>query len=391
MSNRESEPNSEAQTPGNGAPPDPENGQTRASFLKRTALAGVAASGATTLLGWESSSAAAQASRIAPKYIGKKIGVPVYTYLDGNEIAILNGMKVAVSKAGLKWNLVTIDTKASEAEAQTALSALITQKVDLIIDVVVPAAFIEAQLAQAKKAGIPVVGNFTNAPYDPNIVADWSQPLDEDAVLMAHYLINDQLNNRKRRTVNVGMLDSPLPVVEPRRWVFEAIAANFAPKVKIVAQDFNISLTNTVTDAASRAKAMLIKHPSIHALWCNYPPITAPIVSAVSQTGRKDVQVYGHNANGGADLVRGGTPLVATTHADYVYQGFGLVDLALQVLSGKKPSRQLTWVYSQPTIIFDITNVNQEVPKGTSEANWRYYGGTYEQNFISKWNKLYAA
>ena len=317
--------------------------------------------------------------------------MPVNTFLDDNEIAIVNGMKNAAKRANLDWKWVVIDTKADQAQAQTAMQSLVNRKVDCIIDVVVAAASIEAQLAAAKSANIPVVGNFTNAPYDANIVADYSQALDYDAVLLARYLINDQFHKRGNKVVKVGMLDSPLDVTKVRRTIFEAIAKS-TPNVQIVAQDFSISLTNTVAEATQKATAMLQQHRDITALWCNYPPITLPVASGVAQAGASKVQVYGHNAQsaGVAAIRDGGSALVATTWADNNYQGYALVDLALQVFAGKTPSRQVTWTQPIPGVLFDETNVAAEVPKSLKASDWQWGGGAYADSFLQSWAGAYA-
>jgi ABC-type sugar transport system substrate-binding protein len=389
----------------NGAP----RGINRAGFLRRAALLGVTSAGTGTLLaacgdgdknaGAASTTATAATTTggpvttaLAAKYKNKTIGVPVYTFLDDNELAIVEGLKQAAKSADLNWKFIVIDTKADQATAQTAVQSLVNRKVDCIIDITVPAAFITAQLAAAKAAKIPVVGNFTNAPFEPNLVADYSQALDHDAVLMSHYLINDQMQTRGRKDLKVGMLDSPLDVTKVRRTIFEAIAKD-TKGVEVVAQDFTISLTDTVSDATKKAKAMLQKNSGITALWCNYPPITLPVASGVAQAGKSDVQVYGHNAQsaGVAAIRDGGTPLVATTWADNNYQGYALIDIALQVFAGKTPNRQVTWQQPIPEVLFDKTNVGAQVPKDLKASNWKYLGGLYAQDFLKNWNEAYAS
>jgi len=377
-------------------------GTTRAGFFKRAAVSGVAAVGASSVIAACGGSSAAETTaasntpssgggKIADKYKNLTIGLPIYTLLDENQATLVKYFKEASDKAGLNWTFLADDTKTNQAAAQTAVQSYVTRKVDAIIDVVVPVSFIEPQLAAAKTAGIPTVGTFTFADYSPSILADYSAVLDHDAILMAHYLINDQVNNHKRSSVQVGMLDAPLEVLAPRRWAFEGVATN-TKGVKIVAQDFDISLTDTVTDAGKRATAMLQKYPDLSCLWCNYPPIAVPVASAVEQAGRKDVQVYGHVAqSAGVDAVRSKTsPLVATTWFDLVYNAYGLIGLVLEAVSGGKPDRQVSYLQPVPDIVFGATNVAAQVPKGTQAADWMFAGGSYRDQFVATWNQLYS-
>lgn len=383
----------------------------RAAFLRRVGLSGIAVSSTASLLaacggGGTDSAATAESTSAAPatgggdavtpaiaaKFKGKTIGVPVYTLLDDNEVSIVKWLKQASKDAGLDWNFIVDDTRADQAAAQTTVQSYVTRKVDAIIDITVPASFIAAQLAAAKSANIPVVGTFTFAPFDETLAVDYSAPLDHDAILMAHYLIGDQQTQRKHMKVKVGMLDAALDVIKPRRAAFLAVAKP-DPNVEIVAQDFGISATDTVVDATRRAKAMLRRNPEINALWCNYPPIAVPVASAVAQSGKTDVQVYGHIANSaGVEALRDeGNPLVATTWVDWPFQAYGLVDVLLQVLAGKQPDRLTSWKQPVPDTIFDGSNVESEVPKGQKAADWMFAGGTYRTGFLKRWNTLYAA
>ncbi|MCW2953405.1 MAG: hypothetical protein JWQ48_2575 [Conexibacter sp.] len=388
--------------------PDEQRGSTRAGFFKRVAISGVAASGAAGILAacggggkdaaavtattGTSTGAGAASGSIAARYKNKTIGVPINTLLDENEATLVKYLKEASDRAGLNWKFLADDTRSDQAAAQTTVQSYVTRKVDAIIDLVIPASTIEAQLAAATTAGIPIVGTYTFAEFSPSILADYSAILDHDGVLMSHYLINDQQHARGHRTVRVAMLDAPLAVVSPRRWIFEAIARN-TPGVEIVAQDFAVSLTDTVNDATRRATALLQKNSDLSCIWCNYPPIAVPAASAVAQAGKTDVQVYGHIAqSGGVEAVRERTnPLVATTWFDLAYNSYGLVDLVLQALAGRRPDREVSYLSPVPDALFDASNVDIEVPKGTRAADWKFAGGSYRDQFVARWNQQYGS
>jgi ABC-type sugar transport system substrate-binding protein len=388
--------------------PDEQRGSTRAGFFKRVAISGVAASGAAGILAacggggkdaaavtattGTSTAGGAASGSIGARYKNKTIGVPINTLLDENEATIVRYLREASDRAGLNWKFLADDTRADQAAAQTTVQSYVTRKVDAIIDCTVPASSIEAQLAAATAANIPIVGTYTFAEFSPSILADYSAILDHDAVLLSHYLINDQQRTRRRSSVRVGMLDAPLAVVAPRRWIFEALARN-SPGVAIVDQDFAISLTDTVNDATRRATAMLQKNPDLSCIWCNYPPIAVPVASAVAQAGKTDVQVYGHVAqSGGVEAIRDrSNPLVATSWFDLVYNAYGLVDLVLQALSGRTPDRETSYLSPIPDAVFDASNVDAEIPKGTRAADWKFAGGSYRDGFVARWNQTYGS
>ena len=69
---------------------------------------------------------------------------------------------------------------------------------------------------------------------------------------------------------------------------------------------------------------------------------------------------------------------------------FRLVDQMLEAMSGKVLNRKLSILRPYPSIVFDSSNVNREVPKGTKAGDWSFAGGAYRGNFLKVWNKLYA-
>lgn len=386
--------------------PSDASGSTRKAFLRRAAIAGVGAATASSVLaacgqgsedaaatGAGQTSDAGRSAKIAEKYKNKTIGVPIYTSLDENEVTIKENLEKASERAGLNWKFLIDDTKADQAAAQSAVQSYVTRKVDAIIDIVVPGAFVEAQFAAARKAGIPVIGNYTFAGFSPSVTADYSPPLDQEEIPMSHFLINDQQRTLGRDKVKVAMLDVPLDVVKPRHASFRSVAASY-PGVEIVAEDFNVSPTDTVADATRRAKALMQKHRDLSCFWAGFPPVALPVASAVAQAGRsKDIQVYGHaTGTAGVAAVRDkGNPLRATTYVDFPYNAYGMVDLVLQALSGREVDRQISYLSPIPTVVFSERNIDEQVPKGTNAKDWTFARGTYVDDFIDRWNTTYSS
>lgn len=329
---------------------------------------------------------------LGDSYKGKTIGAVFLTLLDENEVSIQKWLEQAAKDAGLDWKFIAVDAKGDQAQAQTAMSSFITRKVDAIVVVVVPAIFINAQLEQAKAAGIPVVGNLMSAPFEPTIAVDYGPLLDHDALLLSHYLMADQKSRRGKDSVRVGILDAPVSdALVPGRSVFETLLG-LDDQFKIVATDYAVSGTDTVADSTKRAQGMVQANPDINAIICNYPPIAVPAASGIEQIGKKDIQVYGRIAqSAGVEAVRSGnSPLVATSWVDWPYQSYTIIEQVLTVLKGEEPYRLLSMTRPVPDVIFDASNVDAQVPKGTKAADWMFAGGAYRSQFIARWNEVFA-
>jgi ABC-type sugar transport system substrate-binding protein len=378
---------------------------TRSGFLKRAALTGVGASvvgtalqacgsGGDTVAAPPSTPAGGSATvkpNIGAKYRNKTIGFAILTSADENISNILRWCKTVAEEADLGWTIVDTDTMGSVPTAQSTLTAFITRKVDGIIMIGIGASQVEPQLARAKAAKIPTVGSYTFAPLGSSIGNDYGLPPDGDASLVGNYLIADQLQRRPKGKIKIAMLDFVADVIQARRFAFKGLIAQ-NDRFEIVAEQNNISLTNTASESSAAARAILQAHPDLAAIWCNYPPIALPAASGVAQSGKRDVQVYGHIANtAGVEALRGNsTPLVATSWIDIPYISYTLIGQILQGLSGKELDRKLSVQQPDPAVVFDASNVDQQVPKGTKAGDWMFGGGTYRSAFLETWNKLYA-
>ncbi len=380
-------------------------GSTRSQFLKRAALTGAGAMGASAVLaacggGGASSGVAASggptlAAGATPKlkaaFKNKTVGVPIYTTVEEQMVVLLEFIEEAAEVGGLNWTFISDDTKASQAAAESAVQSYIDRGVDLIIDDVVPAAFLEAQFAEAKKKGIPVIGAYTLATADSSITGDYSNLLAQEASLLAQFMVSDLEESAGGKKVKVAMIDAALEVLEPRRWAFESVVEH-APNFEIVEQDFNVDITNLVPDGTRRAEGLLRKNSDLSAIWVGIPSLALPVASAVAQGGA-NVPVFGHSPGAaGVEAVQAqNTPLKAITWGDLRYNAYGLVDMALQALAGEEISRRTSILDPIPSVVFGPENVNEEVPKGTSAKDWSFAGGTYVTYFTNRWQQKYGA
>lgn len=383
-----------------GAVLTPRGGASRRNFLRGAGVAGLGLGSAALLSACTSNknnpAAAAPAitgsvdPKVADKYKNKTIGVSVLTFSDENIQSIVNWIKQACTDAGLNWTFDVVDTQTDGGKAATAVDSFVTKKVDAIMAIAVGAGGIEEQLARAKSAGIPTVGTFTFAKPDSSITQDYTPPPAADAALLGTYLIADQLQRHSGSAkIQVGMLDFPLNLIESRRYAFEALIAQ-QPEFEIAARNYNVDPTSVVDSASAAAKSMLQANPDITAIWVNYPPAALPAASGVSELSGKDVQVYGHIAqSAGVDAIgQSSSPLVATSWIDWPFVGYTIVDQTLAAFAGQTLDKQLKVLSPCPMIVFDKTNVAQNLPSGEKASNWMFAGGAYRPEFLRRWNSL---
>jgi ribose transport system substrate-binding protein len=359
------------------------------------AQAGSTTSGGGTTSAGTSTSAPSNLSGSAAKLRNKTIGVAVFTFADQNQQTLATALQDVSNKAGLNWTFKATDTQASQQQAQAAVSAFVTEKVDAIIDMVIVTSMIEAQLAQAKAAKIPVFGFYTFSYLDPNIVLDYAGVLAADAVYNTEYMFRDaQIRNPGKQTINLAILDTTLPVTQPRRGVINGLLPQF-PNFRLAQAVNDVSLTSTASSTTQAVNDILTAHPDLNTIWTNYPPMAIYAAQAVAQAGKTDqVKVYGHVA--GIDLVLSGqSPLVSTSWVDLVYTAWGLVDLMLKYFTGQAVDRLASWTSPVPATDIDATlKGSPEIVKvssgGAKVTNWLFGGGSYRDAFLAKWRQQYG-
>lgn len=388
-----SRPPADGTTTGQAAP-------SRRGFLRGVAAVGVGAGGVGLLAacsGPRGSGAAGAPAvsgdvtpAVADKYKNKTIGVGVLTFGDENIQSVVDWIKQASDDAQLNWQFDVVDTQTNSGKAATAIDSFLTKKHDAIMVVAMGAGDVEDQLARARSAGIPTIGTYTYARPDSSITQEYALPPDVDACLLGNYLIADQLRRHPGISpIKVGMLDFPLNLIQSRRFAFESLVAQ-QPRFHIAARNYNIDPTSVVDSASSAAKSMLQANPDINAIWVNFPPAALPAASGVSELEGRDVQVYGHIAqSAGVEAIRqNNSPLVATSWIDWPYVAYTLVDQALAAFAGKSLDKQLNVLAPCPSIVFDSTNVDTNLPQGARAGNWMFAGGAYRTEFLRRWNTL---
>lgn len=390
--------------PGQGPTPA---GMGRRAFLQRAGLVGTAAIGASMGLaacggdGEKAGTGAATASdaptespaaSVADKFKGKTIGLAFLTLADPNVVLIQEGLEEASKKAGLDWKFQSFDGQAKNAQAQQGLQSLIAKKVDLIYLEGIAPRLVGPQLAQAKAAGIPVVGGFTAAPLDPGILYDYAASLESDSVVLSQFMLAE-LNavHADKSEIKLALVDSDLDVILGRRKVLDGLlqlAVN--KKIKVVGSQ-NIDLTDPVGSSTKIASSFLTKNPDLDAIWTNYPNAAIASAQAAAQKRKADqVKVYGHIANAAAiDALREkGSAMSATSWIDFTYTAYATVGYMLDVFAGNEVPRTVSYTDPVPVTVLSRSTIEQQIPgDGTS---WVFGDSTYRDGFVRSWGERFG-
>ncbi len=199
---------------------------SRRGFLSRTSKLGIGLTAGSTILTALTSTTATKVSaaaakgvesgKIADKYKNLTIGVPVFAYVDENQITIANQIQAASQAAGLNWKLLLQDVAGDPGKAQQVFDAFITQGVNVIIDIVTPPRLVAAQMAKAKEKKIPVFGIYTFGTNYPDMVLDYGGVTSVESSFVSSYMLFDQrIRHPGKKKIKLGIIDSHLSVLAP--------------------------------------------------------------------------------------------------------------------------------------------------------------------------------
>jgi len=349
----------------------------------------------------ESPSAPAPAGSISDSFKNKTIGVPVYTYADENEPLIAAQLEAAAAAAGLNWTFLIEDTQADQALAEQVVDSFITRGVDAIVDIIVSPRSIAPQLARAKEQEIPVFGIYNFAPLEENFVVDYGGSTAVDGTYIASYMIADQVARHPGRKIKLGILNTDLDVLRPRRGVLDGLLS--LPEAQEAFEIVGVKEVDpgdVVASATSGTQALISQAPDLDAIWSSLSPAAMVSATAVEQVGAQDqVACYGCIAgSAGLEALQSGTsPLVATSWADLVYVSWGTVDLMLQHFSGQEVDR-LASLTTNPLPYTTVTPRVAQGPDvqpvatlgGEEVLTWMYAAGAYRDAFVRSWQTTYA-
>jgi ribose transport system substrate-binding protein len=324
----------------------------RALGVLAVAVVGVAAGSATAASGGGSADqlVAKQSQPVAWQTPGPRIkvgtqlkGKTVYFLANGLNFPfvqdMLSGIKESARQLGMK--VTTGDGAGSSAKAAQLMQQAIGQKAAVIIDEGFPTTQLSAPVRAAKKAGIPVL-EFGNG--DPRLPTGAAKKNGVSGIAtfcyscagreMADLAIAQSGGKASAVVYNVpGISVSPVMV--------KAIKSEFArlcPDCKVQVVDAPLAQWSTLLPSLTTSS--LRSDPSVNYLLPLFDSMIAQIRPAAIQAGAVDrVKIISYNGTLPAmtDLQKGNQLVSGIVGGAPQWVGWGMMDQAARILTGKKP------------------------------------------------------
>ena len=293
-------------------------------------------------------------------------------------------MEDAVNAAG--WNLETVVFKATDPGG--AIESAIQQSPDAIGITGIPSAAVEAQLASAAEAGIPVV-TCSPGPEDPSpetYAAICSQTTQPDGENLALWAIKDSSGGANIVTVTIPSFPSLQTTVDGvHKVVDEHCAGCSADELELTVEDL------AGGQVASKLVAYLQSNPDTNYVLFNFADLEIGVPEALQAAGlrgqgeadrqrRRAAAVRGAGRGGGMDAAWVAYPAV--------YEGWQMVDSALRLVDGATlPDGYQEELSALPTYIVDTKEAAEEL---APLYDWNGPAG-YEEQFKELWLVNYGA
>jgi ribose transport system substrate-binding protein len=264
----------------------------------------------------------------------------------------IDGFEAAAEGSG--WEVNVIDTAGDIASVISRIEDSVTQGVDAIVINVDPAQ-VEAGLAMAQEAGIPVVG--MDAGMSPYLATNVTSNGYAMAAETAAYVVN-RLNGQG----NVVMfVFDPFPPVQIRGVIADAIFAN-TPDIEVLARVTPDVQDGGIADSRAQMEALLAANPepgSISAVWAAWDQPALGALQAIEDAGRADegIVIVGMDANPQArDAIAAGGNFEASMAQDFEGIGAAAADAVARLVAGETITAPVTYV---PTRLITTANVDE--------------------------------
>jgi ribose transport system substrate-binding protein len=315
----------------------------------------------------------------AKKLKGKRILVVV----DDMSIPILAETADAAQSAGRLAGLqVTIVDGASDTSkiVQAVQEGIRTSNAELLI--AIPAGLIPNELAQAKKAHIPIISCLDEQPvagttgqgagpgYFGNISTN---------PILAGELIADSVIVATNGKAQVAIFSST--GADPSAYVDQGIRTEMGKCRALgcrVLTDVGTPGADWSSELAPRTAAVILRYPTLNYILPVFDGMTIFVAPAVQQSGVKTVHVVTFNASSAVlQDIQQGTIVTADPGQDNTWIGWASIDQAMRGILGLKPANPV-----QPVRYFDKSNL-----RGITVTNESKLFGSpaFRQGFMKLW------
>jgi len=254
-----------------------------------------------------------------PLVKGKTLGViPCATFVEGCAREA-RGVVEAAKVAG--WKTIVIDGKVDPQVQQKGMNSLIARKVDAIVLNSINASSVGQAMANAKKAGIPVIVSFAQDPQPfgglENVRIDDVQA----GKVAAAYIVTHGGGNV------LAVYDNSAEEVVQRYDGLKAGLTQFGG-AKLLASE-KISGSQIGPPEATLMSSYLQRYPKgqINWVFCGYDFMCTPLIQEIDRSGRHEIQAIAYDGNlENLAFIRKGTVQSAAVGYPLEWAGWGVVD-----------------------------------------------------------------
>lgn len=363
------------------------------------ATTAAASGGATTAAASGASDGVAEAAKLvaeasAPVTFKAPAGVGKVDFaaLKGKKVAIVNLVKavpiltqweaeMTSAMEGSGITLTSFDGKFDPNEWGRGITQAIAEKVDLIFLLGVPPSAVKPQIAEAKKAGIPILASLQGTPGKsvkdiPDLTADVGFDYRIPGKMLAWWFVADSKGKG-----NALIFSSDDNTSSPDVWgAMESEIKRLCPDCKFKREDSTVPQWSDGT-LQQRTKALIQADPSIDYILAVYDGMTLAIEPGLVEAGAADkVKVAGFNGTPAVMAnVQKGTAVKMDVGNPNMWFSAGAVDAILATLSGKKPIEDP----GVPFRIFTADNIKGIDTSKEDAKNW--YGIDPKTEYRTLW------
>ncbi len=311
-----------------------------------------------------------EASKAAGKtvwVIPTNSAIPIVPLVDG-------GMEEALAKVGVKTHEAT--TTGTTSDWVNGINQAIAQGAGAIVLLSVDPNLLKPQIAEAEKAGIPVIWNFAIegkvSEIQPDIAATVPLPFKLSAELLAANGIIDGEGKTVALPIGTAEARQDPIMLEGQKKEYET-----CPECKME-EPMNSTLTEWSTQLGNNVRNTLLANSEINYVSPNYDGMEEFVVPAIRQANPSGGITTG-SFNGTPAVVKeiGSGIVTADVGQSNRWIGWATADQVLRVLAGEKPSEE----ENIPVRVWTEENVSE----ATGPNDETGYGEAYVAGFEELW------
>jgi ribose transport system substrate-binding protein len=306
-------------------------------------------------------------------YIGVDMSIPVLQVITGE-------LKAALATAGVTLDIC--DGKGQPTQWKACADNAVNRKAGAIIVESFPPELIAGSLANAKKAGIPVIDGNNADPTDPllpNESARVAYPYSESGRLTADWVIADSKGKANVLILATSDVPNSKAVVDNG---YEAELKDKCPGCKFTTKDLPVAQWST--NLGPLTQSSLSADPNINYIIPAYDGMSTFVLPAIRQAGKADkVKVATFNAD--LDPMQNmakGNMIGVDTGSHNTYEGWAYADQSLRLMTGQPPLKDEL----VPVRVFTRENVGDLKLDSAAEKSGEWFGDpTFKTEYPKLW------